>query len=87
MPHHIGIMPRDSSLEFLLAGFGWGTMPQRLVQPHIDTASLVRLAIDDPGVLPGSIGLFAIHDHQWRLGFGARWLLAALQRQAWIRVG
>lgn len=71
-------------LEFLLAGFGWGTMPRHLVQPHLDAGRLVRLVIDDPGVLPGSIGLFAIHDRQRPLGLGARWLLADLQRQAWL---
>lgn len=74
-------------LEFLLAGFGWGTMPQHLVQPHIDTGRLVKLDIDDPGVLPGFIGLFAIHDRQRPLGLGARWLLAELQRQSWFQVG
>lgn len=74
-------------LEFLLAGFGWGTMPQHLVQPHIDAGSLVKLSIDDPGVLPGSIGLFAIHHRQRPLGLGARWLLAEMQQQAWFQVG
>jgi DNA-binding transcriptional LysR family regulator len=74
-------------LEFLLAGFGWGTMPQHLVQPHIDAGRLVKLAIDDPGVVSGSIGVFAIHDRKRPLGLGARWLLAELQRQAWLRVG
>lgn len=73
-------------LEFLLAGFGWGTMPQHLVQPHIEAGSLVKLAIDDPGVLPGTIGLFAIHDRQRPLGLGARWLLSELQRQALFEV-
>lgn len=74
-------------LEFLLAGFGWGTMPQHLVQPDIEAGRLVKLAIDDPGVLPGTIGLFAIHDRQRRLGLGARWLLSELQRQSWLQVG
>jgi hypothetical protein len=42
------------------------------------------LDVRDPGVLPGSIGLFAIHDRQRPLGIGARWLLAELQRLAWF---
>lgn len=71
-------------LEFLLAGFGWGTMPLHLVQRHVDAGSLVVLDVRDPGVLPGSIGLFAIHDRQRPLGLGARWLLAELQRLAWF---
>ena len=71
-------------LEFLLAGFGWGTMPLHLVAPHLSAGRLVRLPIDDPGLLPGSIGLFAIHDRKRPLGIGARWLLAELQRQSWF---
>lgn len=74
-------------LEFLLAGFGWCTMPLHLVEPHLQSGRLVRLAIDDPGLLPGSIGLFAIHDRHRPLGLGARWLLAELQQQAWPEVG
>lgn len=71
-------------LEFMLAGFGWGTMPRHLVQPHIDAGRLVRLVIEDPAVQTGSIGLFAIHDRQRPLGIGARWLLSELQGQAWL---
>lgn len=71
-------------LEFLLAGFGWGTMPRHLVQDHLDAGRLVQLAIDDPAVLPGSIGLFAIHDRKRALGIGARWLLTELQGQEWF---
>lgn len=74
-------------LEFLLAGFGWGTMPRHLVQAHLDAGSLVALNIDDPGVTPPSIGLFAVHDRKRPLGLGARWLLAELQRQAWLGGG
>ncbi len=70
-------------LEFLLAGFGWCTMPLHLVEPHLQAGRLVRLAINDPGLLPGSISLFAIHDRHRPLGLGARWLLADLQQQAW----
>lgn len=71
-------------LEFLLAGFGWGTMPKHLVQPHLDAGRLVALDVQDPGVLPGSIGLYAVHDHRRPLGVGARWLLEELQRQSWF---
>jgi DNA-binding transcriptional LysR family regulator len=72
-------------LEFLLAGFGWGTMPQHLVQPHLDAGRLVALDVQDPGVLPVAIGLFAIHDRQRPLGLAARWLMEELQRQPWFR--
>ncbi|AWB06889.1 LysR family transcriptional regulator (plasmid) [Azospirillum humicireducens] len=70
-------------LEFLLAGFGWGTMPHHLVEEALESGRLVRLAIDDPAVLPGSVGLFAVHDRKRPLGIGARWLLEELQRQGW----
>jgi DNA-binding transcriptional LysR family regulator len=70
-------------LEFLLAGFGWGTMPLHLVQPHLNSGALVRLNINDPGLLPGSLGLYAIHDRHRPLGLGARWLLTELQQQEW----
>jgi len=72
-------------LEFLLAGFGWCTMPQHLVQPHLDAGRLVVLDVQDPGVLPDFIGLFAIHDRRRPLGVAARWLMEELQRQRWFR--
>lgn len=62
-------------LEFLLAGFGWCTMPQHLVAEHLDDGRLVQLAIDEPGVLPGSIPIFAIHHRNQPVGVAARWLL------------
>lgn len=71
-------------LEFLLAGFGWCTMPLHMVQPHLASGRLVQLPVDDPAVLPRSIGLYAIHDRQRPLGLGARRLLEALQAQDWL---
>jgi DNA-binding transcriptional LysR family regulator len=71
-------------LEFLLAGFGWCTMPLHLVEPHIAAGRLVRLMIDESGLLPGTVGLFAIHDRKRPLGIGAKWLLAELHRQSWF---
>jgi DNA-binding transcriptional LysR family regulator len=71
-------------LEFLLAGFGWCTMPLHLVETHLVRGTLVRLSIEDPAVLPGVVGLFGIHNRQHTLGIGARWLLAELQRQTWF---
>lgn len=71
-------------LEFLLAGFGWCTMPKHLVQPHINAGRLIALSIDDPGVLPGTIGLFVIQNRKQPLGLGARWLLDDLRRHVWL---
>lgn len=73
-------------LEFLLAGFGWGTMPLHLVKADLDKGRLVQLQIDDPGVLPGSISLFAIHERNRPLGIGAQSLLSQLQRVNWFPV-
>lgn len=71
-------------LEFLLAGFGWCTMPLHLVQAHLISGALLPLNIEDPAVLPGAVGLFGIHNRQQPLGIGARWLMAELQRQTWF---
>ncbi len=71
-------------LEFLLAGFGWGTMPRHLVQSHLATGALIQLNVVDPAITPPAIGLFAIQDRKRPLGLGARWLLSELQRQVWL---
>lgn len=74
-------------LEFLLGGFGWGTMPLHLVAGHLAAGRLARLAIEDTAVLPGVVRLFAIHAPERPLGLGARWLLAELQAQRWFDDG
>lgn len=68
-------------LEFLLAGFGWCTMPEHLVAEHLAANRLVQLDIDEPGVLPGSIPIFATHLRNRSLGVAARWLLADFTEQ------
>lgn len=70
-------------LDFLLAGFGWCTMPLHLVAPHLEAGRLVRLRVDDPAVAPGQFGLYAIHDRRRPPGIGARWLLQTYQRAGW----
>jgi DNA-binding transcriptional LysR family regulator len=70
-------------LEFLLAGFGWGTMPLHIVESYIKSGLLKRLDIDDPGVLPGSIPLYIVHARTRPLGRAARWLLDHLRQQVW----
>ncbi len=67
-------------LEFLLAGFGWATMPLHLVEPHLRSGELKRLAIDDPSILPGSIPIYAVHQRARPLGMAARSLLHDLQQ-------
>jgi DNA-binding transcriptional LysR family regulator len=67
-------------LEFLLAGFGWSTMPLHLVEPHLRNGDLKRLPIDDPAILPGSLPIYAVHQRNRPLGAAAQSLLHNLQQ-------
>jgi len=67
-------------LDFLLAGFGWSTMPSHLVEEHLADGRLRRLPIDDPAILPGAIPVYAVHQRNRPLGTAARSLLEQLQR-------
>lgn len=69
-----------SRLDFLLAGFGWGSMPLHLVQAPLAVGTLVRLTLQDPDPLPEGLGIYAVHERQRPLGPAARWVLAALQQ-------
>lgn len=66
-------------LDFLLAGFGWATMPLHLVEEHLAAGRLKRLPINDPAVLPGAIPIYAAHRRNHPLGIAARFLLEELQ--------
>ncbi|HYG25680.1 MAG TPA: LysR substrate-binding domain-containing protein, partial [Caulobacteraceae bacterium] len=67
-------------LDFLLAGFGWATMPLHLVEQHLRSGALKRLPIEDPSILPGSIPIYAVHQRARPLGAAARSLLQDLQQ-------
>ena len=67
-------------LDFLLAGFGWSTMPSHLVEEHLADGRLRRLPIGDPAILPGAIPVYAVHQRNRPLGTAARSLLEQLQR-------
>ncbi len=89
-PSHSVVSPRvwrfvdlSRRLEFLLAGFGWGTMPLHLIERHLADGRLKRLAIDDSGILPGPVPLYVAHTRARPLGKGARWLLDNLREQSW----
>ena len=69
-------------LDFLLAGFGWATMPLHLVETHLQSGDLKRLPLDDPAILPGAIPIYAVHQRNRPLGTAARSLLQDLQRSA-----
>ena len=67
-------------LDFLIAGFGWATMPLHVVEDHLKSGALKRLPIDDPAVLPGSIPIYVVHQRSRPLGTAARSLLNDLQK-------
>jgi DNA-binding transcriptional LysR family regulator len=67
-------------LDFLLAGFGWATMPLHVVDEHLRTGRLKRLPIDDPAILPGAIPIYAVHQRSRPLGVAARSLLNDLRQ-------
>lgn len=73
-------------LEFLLGGFGWCNMPHHLIADHLKQGRLVRLQIEDTGVLPGLLPLYTTHRRNMPLGKAAKWLLADLQAQQWPTV-
>jgi DNA-binding transcriptional LysR family regulator len=66
-------------LDFLLAGFGWATMPLHLVEHHLSRGELKRLPVGDPAILPGAIPIYAVHQRNRVLGIAARSLLANLR--------
>ena len=60
--------------ELLLAGVGWGGMPDYLVKKEIEQGALVELDID-PTLFPIVTGdLFLIRQQQMLLGKGGRWI-------------
>lgn len=67
-------------LDFLLAGFGWCKMPAHVVDPHLATGSLVKLALSE--VEPTRpLPIYAAHVRDRHLGRGGRWLLDDLRRR------
>jgi DNA-binding transcriptional LysR family regulator len=70
-------------LDFLLAGFGWGNMPQHLVHPLVETGKLVRLKVRDTSVISDAIPLYLVHRRDQPLGVAARSLFEDLQTHDW----
>lgn len=69
-------------LDFLLAGFGWCTMPPFVVAPYLDDGRLVKLAIADEGLAPtGRLPVYAAHARNRPLGRAGSWLLEDLRRR------
>jgi len=70
-------------LDFLLAGFGWATMPAHIVAPLIASQRLMLLPIDDPGIKPAPFPIYAVHDRTRPLRKAATWLLNNLRARQW----
>jgi DNA-binding transcriptional LysR family regulator len=68
-------------LDFLVAGFGWATMPEHMVAPLIADGRLTELVIDDPGVRPAPIPIHAVHERSRPLRKAAEWFLTDLRRR------
>jgi DNA-binding transcriptional LysR family regulator len=64
----------------LLAGVGWGNLPEHVVHDDLARKALVPIrpeALGEDGI---TLGLFAIYRHDLRLGRAHRYLLASLER-------
>ncbi|MGV8839085.1 MAG: LysR family transcriptional regulator [Bauldia sp.] len=66
-------------LDFLLAGFGWCTMPSHLVAPHIASGALKPLVLDEPPV--PALPMYAVFERGHPPGRAGRWLLEDLAAQ------
>jgi DNA-binding transcriptional LysR family regulator len=63
--------------QMLLAGLGWGNLPEHLVRGDIEAGKLVALRLDDQDRL---LTLWAIYKKETVLGPAHRWWLAMLRR-------
>jgi DNA-binding transcriptional LysR family regulator len=68
-----------SRLDFLLAGSGWATIPSHIAAPFLANGRLVKLRIDDPGLTPAVVPIFAAHERSRSPRTAALWLLDNLQ--------
>jgi DNA-binding transcriptional LysR family regulator len=70
-----------SRLEYLLAGFGWCSMPAHLVEDHIRAGRLRRLQLAEHGRGTFSFPLYVVRERGRALGRAARWLVEDLRRR------
>jgi DNA-binding transcriptional LysR family regulator len=68
-------------LDFLLAGFGWGRMPEHLVADAIAEGRLVWLDVEDDPTPQDGLQIYAAHRRDRLLGTAGRWLLDELQQR------
>jgi len=59
----------------ILAGLGWGNLPEHLVRGELETSKLVALRLDDE---ERTLALWAVYKKETALGPAHRWWLAKL---------
>jgi DNA-binding transcriptional LysR family regulator len=80
-PHVWRFADLSRRLDFLLEGFGWGTMPRHLVEPLIGEQRLVHLDVVEPSLLISEIPIDAVHVRGKPPGQAGRWFLDDLERR------
>ncbi len=71
----------SSRLDFLLAGFGWGSMPLHMVEGHIAAGRLKRLELKENRGRPVYVPLHVVHERGRPPGRAGRWLIDDLRRR------
>ncbi|QEI05838.1 LysR family transcriptional regulator [Pigmentiphaga aceris] len=64
---------------FLRAGFGWGHMPQAMVQADVDSGLLVRIELEAYRQHPLAIAMSAVHRKDALPGPAGRWFIERLK--------
>jgi DNA-binding transcriptional LysR family regulator len=65
----------DAKHRLLLAGLGWGSMPEHIVDPDLAAGTLVRLRLSDRNPTHAFYGFALIHRVDARSGPATRWLV------------
>lgn len=65
---------------FLRAGFGWGHMPEAMVQPDLDSGLLVHIPLEIFQATTPAIAMFAVYRKDAPPGPAGRWFIDRLQQ-------
>lgn len=71
----------NSRLDYLLAGFGWGSMPAHMVEGHIAAGRLKRLDLKENNGRLVTIPIHVVHERGRPPGRAGRWLVDDLRRR------
>jgi DNA-binding transcriptional LysR family regulator len=78
-PHVWRFADLGRRLDFILEGFGWGTIPTHLAERHIREKRLAPLELVDPSLLISEIPIDAVHVRGNPPGQAGRWFLDDLE--------